>query len=71
MKNFKKKKKKNMHNNFVPDILEANRNRFAKTRKFQITVHVTFTKSREYEITILFSIFKANISFTKMYLYHK
>lgn len=26
-----------MHNNFVPDILEANRNRFAKTRKFQIT----------------------------------
>lgn len=60
-----------MHNNFVPDILEANRNRFAKTRKFQITVHVTFAKSREYEITILFSIFKANISFTKVYLYCK
>lgn len=57
-----------MHNNFVPDILEANRNRFAKTRKFQITVHVTFAKSREYEITILFSIFKANIIYKSVFI---
>lgn len=57
-----------MHNNFVPDLIEANRNRFAKTRKFQITVHVTFAKSREYEIKILFSIFKANIIYKNVFI---
>lgn len=57
-----------MHNNFVPDLIEANRNGFAKTRKFQITVHVTFAKSREYEIKILFSIFKANIIYKNVFI---
>lgn len=59
-----------MHDQFLPFPIEANRDRFAKTKKISNYLHVTFAKPREYEITVLFSILR-QISFTKIYFYCK
>lgn len=56
-----------MHDQFLPYPIEANRDRFAKTKN---NLHVTFAKPREYEITVLFSMLR-QISFTKIYFYCK